>query len=136
MAAGERGSDGTIAGINVTPLVDVMLVLLIIFMVTAPMIQQGVTVDLPAVAGAPLPGEDAPLVVSVTADGRVYLNDTPMEVQAMAAKLAAIVKERPQAVVYLRADAKVRYGVVAKVVGALTKAGVAQLGLVSEPAEG
>ncbi|RMF25804.1 MAG: biopolymer transporter ExbD [Deltaproteobacteria bacterium] len=136
MAADTSGNDGTISGINVTPLVDVMLVLLVIFMVTAPMIQQGVTVDLPAAAGAPLPGEDAPLVVSVTADGAVYLNDTPMAVDALASKLAAIVKERPSAVVYLRADEQARYGVVAKVVGALKRAGIQQLGLVSEPAEG
>ena len=136
MAASGGDSDGTISGINVTPLVDVMLVLLVIFMVTAPMIQQGVTVDLPAAAGGPLPGEESPLVVSVTADGSVYLNDTAMGIDALAAKLGAIVKERPGAVVYLRADEKARYGVVAKVVGALKQAGIEQLGLVSEPAEG
>ncbi len=136
MAGAANDQDGTISSINVTPLVDVMLVLLVIFMVTAPMIQQGVTVDLPAATSKPLPPDKTPLVVSVTREGAVYLNDTAMEAKALTARLLAIVKEKPDSVVYVRADEKAQYGAVVRVIGALKAAGIEQLSLVSEPAEG
>src|SRR6267378_5511042 len=85
--------------INVTPLVDVMLVLLIIFMVTAPIIQQGVQVDLPKVKAAALPGKEEQFVVSITRGGEVYLNDTKLAADQLTDKLAAISRERPDRMV-------------------------------------
>jgi biopolymer transport protein TolR len=138
MAAG--GTDpqgGTIAGINVTPLVDVMLVLLVIFMVTAPMMQTGVTVELPQTSSAaPLTSGESPLVVSVTREGALYLNDTAMDLQVLTTKLIAIHKEAPAEIVYLRADHAASYGLVVGVIAALKAAGIEQLGMITEPAEG
>jgi biopolymer transport protein TolR len=124
---------GAIAAINVTPLVDVMLVLLVIFMVTAPILQQGVTVSLPQVQAAPLPGEERQLVVTVDPRGQVFLNDAPIRVEELRGKLAAILRAQPQKQVYLRADQNVRYGEVMRVVAAVKAAGVERLGMVTEP---
>lgn len=122
-----------ISGINVTPLVDVMLVLLVIFMVTAPMMQQGIPVDLPRAAAAPVEAKAAPLVVSVTREGKIYLNDNAIEAEALGKKLSAIVAESPAQVVYLRADHASSYGAVVAVVAAVKAAGVERLGMITEP---
>jgi biopolymer transport protein TolR len=132
MGGGDEGADGAFSGINVTPLVDVMLVLLIIFMVTAPMMQQGVAVDLPNAAGAALPQEDATLVVSVTVDGQLYLNDTGYDLTSLTERLLAIREEKPAMVVYLRADNDSSYGNVVAVMAALKRAGVDKLGMITE----
>ena len=133
MAGGtDDGADGTFAGINVTPLVDVMLVLLVIFMVTAPMMQQGVSVDLPNASGAALPQEENVLVVSVTVDGQLYLNDTKMDLGALTERLLAIREEKPQTVVYLRADGDTSYAHVVGVMAALKRAGIEKLGMITE----
>ncbi len=132
MAFDEQES-GLISGINVTPLVDVMLVLLVIFMITSPMIQQGVAVDLPQATTAPLDAEESSLVVSVTGDGKVYLNDNPVELSVLGQRLSAVMKERPLQVVYLRADRAVSYGEVVSVVAAVKAAGVERLGMITEP---
>jgi biopolymer transport protein TolR len=116
----------------VTPLVDVMLVLLVIFMVTAPMMQQGVAVDLPNAAGAALPQEDATFVVSVTVDGQLYLNDTKYDLATLTERLLAIREEKPAMVVYLRADNDSSYGNVVAVMAALKRAGVDKLGMITE----
>ncbi len=129
----EQQSDESISQINITPFVDVMLVLLIIFMVTAPILQQGVNVDLPEVAAGPLVGKDDQLVVSVTHDGKVQLNDSPLKVEELHQKLAAILKVRPDREVYLRADKNVSYGKVVEVMAAVQNAGVRKLGMVTEP---
>jgi len=129
---GSAGNDA-ISQINVTPLVDVMLVLLIIFMVTAPILQQGVPVDVPKVAGGPLAGQDEQLVVNVGKGGETYLNDTPMPLEQLAEKLRAIVAARPDRQLYVRADQAVPYGVVMRVMGAVRDAGLARVGLVTEP---
>src|SRR5437763_6144882 len=107
MAFDQHDQDN-ISQINVTPLVDVMLVLLVIFMVTAPILQQGVNVDLPQVAAGPLEGTDEPLVVVITRDGRVQLNDTPLKVVELGKKLTAIVRLQPDRPISLRADKNVR----------------------------
>ncbi len=130
------GSGGAIAAINVTPLVDVMLVLLVIFMVTAPMIQQGVTVDLPVATAGPLQSDDVALVVSVTKDGSLYLNDSRLDLATLTTRLVAINKEKPRTIVYLRADYTVSYGAVVSVITALKSAGVDQLGMITEPVQG
>jgi len=129
---GGSGNDA-ISQINVTPLVDVMLVLLIIFMVTAPILQQGVAVDLPKVAAGPLTGQEEQLVVNVAKGGQVFLNDTPMAVTDLTAKLGAIAAARPDRQVYVRADQSVPYGEVMQVMSAVRDAGLTHVGLVTEP---
>ena len=126
-------SDSSISQINVTPLVDVMLVLLVIFMVTAPILQQGVSVDVPKVAAGPLTGEEEQLVVNVAKGGKLYLNDTALGPSELAAKLAAIAGARPDRQVYVRADQTVPYGEVMAVIGSIRDAGLARVGLVTEP---
>ena len=132
MGGGDEGADGAFSGINVTPLVDVMLVLLVIFMVTAPMMQQVVAVDLPHAAGAALPQEDATFVVSVTVDGQLYLNDTKHDLASLTERLLAIREEKPAMVVYLRADNDSSYGNVVSVMAALKRAGIEKLGMITE----
>lgn len=132
MAFDQQDQD-SISQINITPLVDVMLVLLIIFMVTAPILQQGVNVDLPEVTAAPLTGSEEQLVVVVTRDGKLQLNDTPMKVDELNKKLNAILSIRPDRQVYLRADKNVPYGKVVEVMAAVRAAGVRKLGMVTEP---
>ena len=131
----DQGSPSTdaISQINVTPLVDVMLVLLIIFMVTAPILQQGVSVDLPKVATGPLSGQEEQLVVNVAKTGRVFLNDTAMTPDQLTTKLRAIAVSRPGRQIYVRADQSVPYGQVMRVMGAVHDAGLVRVGLVTEP---
>ncbi len=129
----QGGNGGAISQINVTPLVDVMLVLLVIFMVTAPILQQGVAVNLPRVKAAALTGEEQQLVVAVARDGKVYLNDNQMSLQELGPKLQAILKLQPQRGVFVRADQNVRYGDVMRVIAAVKGAGVERLGMVTEP---
>jgi biopolymer transport protein TolR len=127
---GQRGS--LVSQINVTPLVDVMLVLLIIFMVTAPIIQQGVQVSLPKVKAAALPGKEEQFIVSITRDSRIYLNDTRMSSADLTTKLAAIGRERPDREVFVRADDQVPYGVVIRTMAAIKAAGIENVGMVTE----
>jgi biopolymer transport protein TolR len=129
----QRNGNGSIASINVTPLVDVMLVLLVIFMVTAPILQQGVAVNLPHAEAAPLTGEEDQLVVAVDRQSQVYLNDTKIDLAELDPKLRAILREQPSRQVYLRADRDVRYGDVMRVIAAVKGAGVERLGMVTEP---
>ncbi|HVO24455.1 MAG TPA: protein TolR [Candidatus Margulisiibacteriota bacterium] len=129
----DEQSAGAISNINVTPLVDVMLVLLVIFMVTAPILQQGVDINLPKVKSAPLAGEEQQLVVAVNRAGQVYLNDTAITVPELGPKLQAILKVRPDREVFLRADQNVRYGDVMRVISTIKGAGVERLGMVTEP---
>ena len=123
----------TIAQINVTPLVDVMLVLLVIFMVTAPIIQQGVQVNLPQAKAGAIPGTEELLVVTIAKNGKVYLNDNPMTLAELGDKLRAIRKLQADKQVYLRADQDVRYGLVMKAVAEIKQAGIERLGMVTRP---
>jgi biopolymer transport protein TolR len=126
--------DGTtISQINVTPLVDVMLVLLVIFMVTAPIIQQGVQVNLPQAKAGAIPGTEELLVVTVAKNGKIYLNDNPMTLGELGEKLRAIRKLQTDKQVYLRADQDVRYGVVMKTIAEIKQAGIERLGMVTRP---
>jgi biopolymer transport protein TolR len=129
----EESGGGAISNINVTPLVDVMLVLLVIFMVTAPILQQGVNINLPKVKAAALTGEEQQLVVAVNRQGEVYLNDTPTTLPELGPKLQAILKLRPDRQVFLRADQNVKYGEVMRVISTVKGAGVERLGMVTEP---
>jgi len=132
---GQRGQ--FVSQINVTPLVDVMLVLLVIFMVTAPIIQQGVEVNLPKVKAAALPGKEEQFVVSITRDSQLYLNDRKLSPSDLTDKLAAISRERPDRQVFIRADDAVPYGEVIRTMAAIKAAGVENIGMVTEmPAPG
>ena len=123
----------TISQINVTPLVDVMLVLLVIFMVTAPIIQQGVQVNLPQAKARAIPGKEEQLVVAIARNGKIYLNDNPMTLAKLGKKLRAIQKLQQNKGVYLRADRDVRYGVVIKAIAEIKRAGIEKLGMVTRP---
>ena len=131
---GNSGPTDAIASINVTPLVDVMLVLLVIFMVTAPIIQQGVSVDLPKVAGAPLTTQDAPLVVSIDRGGRFSLANDVLSLEDLTVRLRTVAASKPNQQIYVRADQAVPYGQVMRAMGALREAGLVKVGLVTEPA--
>jgi biopolymer transport protein TolR len=127
---GER-SAGSLSQINVTPLVDVMLVLLVIFMVTAPILQQGVAVDLPSARAGALTGKDEQLVVSVTKKGTIYLNDAELTAADLESKLRAIAAQRPDGQVFVRADKSVPYGDVVGVMAAIKQAGIKRVGMVT-----
>jgi biopolymer transport protein TolR len=121
------------AEINVTPFVDVMLVLLIIFMVAAPLLTVGVPVELPKTAANPLPGEqEEPLTVTITADGVVMIQTTETSLQDLVPKLRAIAVERSSDRVYLRADGSIPYENVVQIMGALNAGGFADIGLVTD----
>lgn len=127
-----RYRKGRFTEINVTPMVDVMLVLLIIFMVTAPMLTAGVQVDLPKTQAAPLQGQDEPLVVSIQADGKVFLQKTPVTVEELGAKLQAIAGEKTDTRIFVRGDRQVDYGQVMHVVGSINAAGFNKVALITE----
>jgi len=134
MALDGSQRDGVaISQINVTPLVDVMLVLLVIFMVTAPIIQQGVQVNLPQAKSGAIPGTEDLLVVTIAKNGKVYLNDNSMSLDELGKKLRAIRKLQADKQVYLRADQDVRYGVVMKTIAEIKQAGIERLGMVTRP---
>ena len=133
MDASSQREGTTIAQINVTPLVDVMLVLLVIFMVTAPIIQQGVQVNLPQVRTSAMTGSEEPLVVSIAKNGRTYLNDNAVTLTELGQKLRAIKQLQPDKQVSLRADQDVRYGVVMKTIAEIKQAGIEKLGMVTRP---
>jgi biopolymer transport protein TolR len=124
------------AEINVTPLVDVMLVLLIIFMVTAPMLQEGVSVELPQAQGKAL--EKKPnikeLVISVSGKGEVFLNEKTVNEESLPTIIKEAVKNEPRREVYLRADKTVPYGTVVRIIGSLKAAGINNLGMITTPA--
>jgi biopolymer transport protein TolR len=129
----ESGQRGQFASqINVTPLVDVMLVLLVIFMVTAPMIQQGVQVSVPRVKASALPGKEEQFVVSITRNQEIYLNDTRLGLDQLTEKLQAIAVARPDREVFVRADEEVPYGTVIKTMAAIKAAGIENVGMVTE----
>ena len=133
MDAASRREGTTISQINVTPLVDVMLVLLVIFMVTAPIIQQGVQVNLPQARTNEIAGNEEPLVVTIVKNGRIYLNDNPVSLAELGQKLRAIKKLRADKQVNLRADQDVRYGAVMKTIAEIKQAGIEKLGMVTRP---
>ncbi len=129
------GNNGLLSEINITPFVDVMLVLLIIFMVTAPMMVQGVDVLLPESSSGPISSEDNHLVVSIDKDGKIYINDLNVTSDFLGEKLNKILENRSGKEVFLRADKRVSYGVVVHVMSEIKGAGVEKLGMLTEPIE-
>jgi biopolymer transport protein TolR len=122
------------AEINVTPLVDVMLVLLIIFMVTAPMMMQGIDVNLPQSSAPSIPSEEERLVVTVAGDRKIYINEYPVDLEALGPKLAAIYRnQQGRQGVFLRADESIPYGFVVQVMATIRGMGIEKIGMVTEP---
>ncbi len=126
--------EGSMSDINVTPLVDVMLVLLIIFMITAPMLHRGVEVALPkTVAAEEIPMRvDDPLVLTIRTDGLVYIRDQPAHPSNVVERLTSILERRDDKQVFIKGDRNITYGQFIEVVGLLNKGGIQQIGLVAE----
>lgn len=130
---GRRNRRKPMSEINVTPFVDVMLVLLIIFMVAAPLLTTGVPVELPKATASALPAEEEqPLTITLTADGRVVLQETEVALDTLIPKLRAIAAERQNDKVFLRADGSIPYEAVMQVMGALNAGGFRSIGLVTD----
>jgi len=129
---GRRGRYKPLAEINVTPLVDVMLVLLIIFMVTAPLMTSGVSVDLPKTNAQPLNSDSEPLTVSIKADGAIFLQDQAVEVADLVVKLQATAKNNPERRIFVRGDKDLAYGRIMEVMGTITQGGFTKVALLAE----
>jgi biopolymer transport protein TolR len=122
-----------IADINMTPFIDVMLVLLIIFMVAAPMLATGVPLDLPQTKAAPLNIDKVPLTISIKADGKIYVMEEPIALSDIAIKLQAVAKAGADERIYVRADKTIAYGRVAELMAAIMTGGFRKVALVNEP---
>ena len=136
MAFGGGDSGGgrrQMTDINVTPLVDVMLVLLIIFMVTAPLIQSGVKVDLPRASAKPMEHSEEKIVLKITKDRRIYLGDVEIDGAQLEQKLASNARVQKDKELYLHADRSLPYGQIVEVMATARRAGVESLGMITEP---
>ena len=126
-----RHRTGPMSEINVTPMVDVMLVLLIIFMVAAPLLTVGVQVDLPRTKATLIRGEDEPLAITVNRDGALFLQETAIELEGLLPRLSAITGNNPDVRIFVRGDAAVDYGRVMEVMGTINAAGYKKVALVT-----
>ncbi|MEM8914942.1 MAG: protein TolR [Pseudomonadota bacterium] len=122
-----------VAEINVTPFVDVMLVLLIVFMVTAPLLTVGVPVNLPKTSGEPISAQSEPLVISVTENGDIYLQEQQVDMSDLVSLLTGITGANPDVRIFVRGDESIAYGVVMEVIGTVNAAGFTRVALVAEP---
>lgn len=129
---GRPGRRRLMSEINVTPMVDVMLVLLVIFMITAPLLTVGVPIDLPRANAPALSQPEEPLVISVNARGEIYLQDTPVGLDQLGPRLAAITQNNPETRIYLRGDRNIDYGRMMEVMGTVNGAGFTRVALVAE----
>ncbi len=139
LAAGESAGNGRrlrhppMSQINVTPMVDVMLVLLVIFMVTAPLLTVGVPVDLPQAKAPAITEPKEPLVITVDHDGKLYLQNSPIDSDdELGPKLQAITANNPDAVIYVRGDRNINYGRILEVMGLVSEAGFTKVSLIAE----
>ncbi len=133
-----RGGGSRLSEINITPLVDVMLVLLVIFMVTAPMLEQNqsqINVDLPQVIAAPASIAEDAIVITVDRGHKLFINDRPIDLAELKVRLTALFKGRSRKEVFLRADRTVPYGEVVKAMAAIRKAGITRLNMVTDPVD-
>lgn len=133
MGMGSSKSRAAMSEINVTPLVDVMLVLLIIFMVTAPMMQQGIDIDLPETAASGMETSEEPFVLAIKGNQKLYVANEQVALPGLRKKLKAIFKTRKNKQIYLKADKTVDYGLVAQTLAEIRAAGINNIGLVTLP---
>ena len=126
-----RRSRGLMHEINVTPFVDVMLVLLVVFMITAPLLTVGVPIDLPESTVPEIRGQDEPLAVSIDADGKIFLQNTEIAIDELAPRLGAITLRKPETRIFVRGDKAIDYGRVMEVMGVLAEAGFANIALIA-----
>lgn len=131
-----RTLSGLNSEINVTPMVDVMLVLLVIFMVTAPLMTVGVPLDLPKTKAAALNEKTEPLTISVTADNKVFLQETEVTLETLVPQLQAITAAKPETRIFIRGDQKIAYGFIMQVMGTLSAAGFDKIALMAELPQG
>lgn len=131
VGSNRKSKRAVVSEINVTPLVDVMLVLLIIFMITSPMLVSGVNVDLPETNSSPISGQDEPLVVTINNKGEVFLLETPIERKHLTDKLVNITKEKKDTRIFVRGDKNVSYGEVVEIVSEIHAAGFSRVALIS-----
>lgn len=129
-----RGANRPMSDINVTPMVDVMLVLLIVFMVAAPLMTVGVAIDLPETQAKQLNTESKPITISVTPDGQVFLADQPVALEALVTEVAALAVNGIEERIYVRGDTTANYGAVMRVMGTLSGAGYSKIGLITDQA--
>jgi biopolymer transport protein TolR len=130
-----RGQKGLVSDINVTPLVDVMLVLLIIFMVTAPMMTQGLDVNLPETTAKSLSQKEEPLVVTVDKDSKITLGKAPVNQDILFQQLSKMEEEKKKEPIYLKADKDVAYGIVVSIMAKIKDAGFDKLGMITQPSD-
>tara|TARA_R110000868_G_scaffold1554_3_gene12457 strand:- start:25019 stop:25489 length:471 start_codon:yes stop_codon:yes gene_type:complete len=131
-----RGGHVPMAEINVTPMVDVMLVLLVVFMISAPLMTVGVPVDLPKTEASQMVGQDEPLVVSVNAGGEVFLQETKITLEQLVPRLEAITQNKKDTRIFVRGDAAIAYGKVMEVMGTVNLAGFTRVALLTELPKG
>ncbi len=138
ISSGRRGGRGAhrryrpLSEINVTPFVDVMLVLLIVFMVTAPLLTVGVPVDLPKTQAQSIADPDEPLVISVNAEGQIYIQDSEVELNQLVPRLRAITESKPDTRIFVRGDRAIAYGRIMQVMGTVNVAGFQRVALIAE----
>lgn len=130
-----KDSKGPLSEINIIPLVDVMLVLLIIFMITAPMMQHGMNIDIPKVTTKPLPAKDEPQILSITKDQQLVLNEKKLNIKDLKAAIQLLFVNRGDKEIFLRADKDVPYGFVVNCMGIIREAGIEKVNIVTRPLE-
>jgi biopolymer transport protein TolR len=130
-----KSSNGPLSEINMIPLIDVMLVLLIIFMIAAPMMQQGLPIDLPKVTTKPLPSKDDAQVVTITRNKEIVLNEKRLALKDLKAAIQFLFTNKPEKEVFLKADSAVPYGFVVSCMGIIREAGVEKVNIVTKPLE-
>jgi biopolymer transport protein TolR len=126
------GAHQPMAEINVTPMVDVMLVLLVVFMITAPLLTVGVPVDLPKTKASRVVGQDEPLVITINAEGKLFIQDTELALESLAPRLQAVTANRTETRIFVRGDKTIAYGQVMAVMGAVNRAGFKRVALITE----
>lgn len=133
---GRRRFNRPVSDINITPFVDVMLVLLVVFMVTAPMMTVAVPVDLPKTQAHTVNQDKEPLVISIDSDGKIFLQDKPLKLDDLVTKLKAVTGQNPDARIFVRGDRELAYGRIMQVMGTISSAGFTKVALVAELPQG